>query len=510
MVKQEILEQLGLREDHERECKLAAKGLPVSIWETYSSFANTNGGTIFLGVKEHRDSFTVAGLTDKQVIKYQKDFWSTVNDQHKVSKNILLNHHVRPVTVEGKTVLRIDVPAADRHDKPVYIGVDSMKGTYRRDYEGDFLCSPEVVRAMFADQRDVAADTEVLDEMGMDALNHDTIKGYRIIFEQLHEGHPWTLLENDEFLMKLRAVAKNKEGGLSPTIAGLLFFGEAYRITEVFPNYFLDYREESEDKSIRWLFRTHSDEGDWSGNLYDFYMKVINRLDDDIAVPFVNRKDGRRVDRVDVHAALGEAVANALAHSNYYGRRGVVIVKKGREITVSNPGTIRITREEFYAGGNSDPRNPNILKLFGFVNVGERAGSGIDKIMRAWEEQAWKEPEFDFSVRADRVTLKLEVGQVIFIPEAADLRQEKQMIPISDPYIGLNKEQKVLLYIKNNGSITTQAAATLCDYKTRAGARKLLEKMMQGGMLIKTGSGPATQYKLTDPDTMGKMTKSDS
>lgn len=39
---------------------------------------------------------------------------------------------------------------------------------------------------------------------------------------------------NDEFLMKLRAAAKNKNGTLSPTIAGLLFFGEAYHITEVF------------------------------------------------------------------------------------------------------------------------------------------------------------------------------------------------------------------------------------------------------------------------------------
>ena len=176
---------------------------------------------------------------------------------------------------------------------------------------------------MFADQRDGGTDTEVLDNMALDALNTDTIKGYRIVFEQLHQGHPWNLLENDEFLMKLRAVAKNNKGELSPTIAGFVVFGEAYRITEVFPNYFLDYREESEDKSVRWLFRTHSDEGDWSGNLYDFYYKVINRIDDDIAVPFVNRKDGYRVDRVDVHAALGEAVANALAHSNYYERRGV-------------------------------------------------------------------------------------------------------------------------------------------------------------------------------------------
>lgn len=28
--------------------------------------------------------------------------------------------------------------------------------------------------------------------------------------------------------------------------------------------------------------------------------------------------------------------------------------------------------------------------MFGFVNVGERAGSGVDKIMTAWAEQNWK------------------------------------------------------------------------------------------------------------------------
>lgn len=47
-----------------------------------------------------------------------------MNDRNKVSKNILLNHHVRPMAVGEKKILRIDVPAADRHDKPVYIGTD--------------------------------------------------------------------------------------------------------------------------------------------------------------------------------------------------------------------------------------------------------------------------------------------------------------------------------------------------------------------------------------------------
>ena len=494
-MKEDLLEELNLKEDHERECKLTTGGLPESIWETYSSFANTNGGTILLGIKEHRDSFTVEGLTEKQIIKYQKDFWSTLNDRNKVSKNILLNHHVNPVPVGDKQILRIDVPAADRHDKPIYIGTDPMKGIYKRDYEGDFLCTEEAVRAMFADQRDVSGDIEVLDEMGLDVLNQDTIKGYRIIFEQLHSGHPWNALENDEFLMKLRAVAKNKKGSLSPTIAGLLFFGEAYHITEVFPNYFLDYREECDDKAVRWLFRTHSNEGDWSGNIYDFFCKVRTRMDDEVAVPFANRREGYRVDRVDVHDALEEALANALAHANYYGRRGILVVKKGKKLTISNPGTIRVTKEEFYAGGNSDPRNPNILKMFGFVNVGERAGSGVDKILTAWKEQNWKEPEFDFSERSDRVTLKLEVGQVVYIPGAADIRNENTDQAVQMP---MSKEEKILDYIRQNGSISTQKVMELCNYKSRTGARNLLEKLMKSGKIEKIGENTNTIYTILE------------
>lgn len=493
-MKKEVLEALQLNENHERECKLAEGGLPESIWETYSAFANTDGGTILLGVKEYRDSFTVNGLTDRQLVKYQKNFWSTINDRNKVSKNILLNHHVKVIKYEGKNILEINVPAADRHDKPVYIGTDPMKGTYRRDYEGDFLCTEASVRAMFSDQRDISVDSEILEEMDLDALNADTIKGYRVLFEQLHEGHPWNKLLKDEFLIKLKAAAKNKRGTVSPTVAGILMFGDADRITDVFPDYFLDYREECDDKRVRWLYRTHSNEGDWSGNLFDFFYKVTTRIDDDVAVPFMNRRNGVRVDRVDVHDALSEAVANALVHANYHGKRGIVIIKHGKQISISNPGTIRITKEEFYAGGNSDPRNPNLLKMFGFVNVGERAGSGVDKIMTAWEEQYWTKPRYEISIKAERITLYLEVGQVVYIPGAADLNVVRE----PEYYSGLvsDREQRLLDYLTQYGKISMGKATQVCGYKTKSATRKLIDKMIKNEILERTGSGPATVYIL--------------
>jgi len=494
-LKEDILNLLNIGENHEIECKLADGGLPDSLWETYSSFANTEGGTILLGIKEHRDSFTINGLDDRKLVKYQKEFWSILNNREKISKNILLNHHVSVAEIQEKKILRIDIPAADRHDKPVYIGTDPMKGSYRRNYDGDYSCREEEVRGMFADQQDTSYDANVVEELGMDALNGDTLKGYRIRFESLNSVHPWNKLPNDEFLLKLTAIKKNKSGELSPTIAGLLMFGDADKIVQVFPSYFLDYREESDETNVRWLFRTTSDEGDWSGNLYDFFYKVINRIDDDIAVPFANRRGDERIDKVAVHEALHEVVANALMHSNYYGRQGIVIIKHKKKIKISNPGTLRITKEELLAGGNSDPRNPILFKLFNRVNVGERAGSGIDKVLSAWKEQNWKEPVFEISYQPERVTVHLEVGQVVYVPGLVDLRKQntaaaRQVEVITD----MSNEEKVLDYIHTNGSISMRETMELCGYKSKSAARKVISKLVDTGKITKVGSGPITKY----------------
>ena len=60
-------------------------------------------------------------------------------------------------------------------------------------------------------------------------------------------------------------------------------FGNEYDIVREFNVFFLDYQEQY-DADTRWTDRIISSSGDWSGNVYDFYFRVYNKLVQDMKV----------------------------------------------------------------------------------------------------------------------------------------------------------------------------------------------------------------------------------
>ncbi|MDR1206276.1 MAG: putative DNA binding domain-containing protein [Peptococcaceae bacterium] len=392
------------REGNRLEAKKAAGGLPRSVWETYSSFANTNGGVILLGVEETEDkSLHVIGLPEPE--KLAGDFWNGVNNHRHVNVNILTDRNVRIETADGKRIIVIDVPRAERRDKPVYIGRDFLSGSFRRNGEGDYHCTHEEVRGMLRDQTDATQDLRVLEQLGLDAIDCETVRRYRNRIENIRPNHVWENLDDVTFLQKLGAVGRGGNGNLHPTGAGILMFGFEYEIVKEYPNYFLDFQEH-DDETIRWTDRVVTNLGDWSGNIFDFYYRVVHRLSQDVKTPFVLNGD-TRVDDTPVHKALREALVNALIHSDYYGRRGLVIHKFRDCVTITNPGGLRVSVEDAIGGGLSDPRNITLTKVFNLLNLGERAGSGIPSIYSVWNHQGWRSPALKEQFNPDRTELSL-------------------------------------------------------------------------------------------------------
>ena len=173
----------------------------------------------------------------------------------------------------------------------------------------------------------------------------------------------------------------------------------------------MDYREQKGGKN-RWTDRVCSGDGDWSGNVFDFYFKIVRNLTDNVEKPFQLDENSLRIDQTKVHDALREALANALIHADYYGRRGIVIEKDFKTIKISNPGTFRINIEEAIDGGVSDARNAKIFNMFALVKVGERSGMGLCDLYDTWEQYGFEQPLIEETLEPDRVsiTLKLEAN----------------------------------------------------------------------------------------------------
>ena len=137
------------RENNRLEAKLATGGLPHSIWETYSAFANTYGGVILLVVEELPDhSLRVQGLLDPQGMV--EEFIAGLDDPAVVSVNLLREEDIQILHVDGGDIVAITVPMAERDQLPVYIGGNLRRGAYRRSGDGDYHCTQAELNAMLS------------------------------------------------------------------------------------------------------------------------------------------------------------------------------------------------------------------------------------------------------------------------------------------------------------------------------------------------------------------------
>ena len=168
-----------------------------------------------------------------------------------------------------------------------------------------------------------------------------------------------------------------------------------------------------------------------------------------------------------MHEALREALANCLINADYFGSRGVVVTLQVKTLTFANPGYSRTGKIQMLRGGISDPRNRGLMKMFNLIDIGERAGSGIPKIINIWNDEELKDPIIEEEFDPDRtiLTLSLEKKQAI---KASDNSHD---ISASKRQKTLANQQKIIEYLKDHGrSKCAEIAAYLglSEARTRA------------------------------------------
>lgn len=267
---------LTLKENHRIEFKKANASLPRSFWETYSSFSNTDGGVIILGVEESEPDNTICGVNNPE--KLVSDLWNLLSNRNKVSYNTLTNSDISIKTIVGNTsIIIVNVKEAPLSKKPIFIDNDISKA-YTRTGDGDRLISEEEVK-IIARNASPQVDSIPLDRFSLDDLDPISIASFKEKVTARYPDKGYENLNHENFLIELGVLRKDRTSkSINPTRGALLFLGKYNSIRDVYPSFHMDYFNRKGNNE-RWIDRVATDEpGEYQMNIYNFYNIVKEKL----------------------------------------------------------------------------------------------------------------------------------------------------------------------------------------------------------------------------------------
>lgn len=447
-----------------------------------------------LGITEHMEEpdqakrFEITGVNNPTKLK--KEFFDTLNS-NKVNRNILIEEDVDIVEYEGHSLLVINIPQVDYRQRPIYINGNMMNGSFKRNYEGDYHCTEDDVKAMIRDANDSGNDSVLMENYTMDDIDANTLAAYRNRFRTANMDHVWNDYSDKDFLLNMGGYIIDRNThreGL--TLAGLLMFGKGLSIRERFDNIRMDYIDMTNlQPDSRWSDRLTYD-GRWENNLYNFFMTVQSKLIKDLKRPF--RLEGmERIDDTSIHKAVREALTNLVIHSDYM-ITGVLKVEKHDDCFVfSNPGSLKIPVMDIYTGGHSKARNPNMQAMFRMIGFGDNIGSGFPTILNAWKKENWRQPCLIENQDLHLVELTLTMASLI--PDECHIALHD--IYGSD-YEKLNKEEQLVLATAFTEKCTSNYRMQQLLGRNSLDVGKTLYALVGKGMLVPANKGRWTSYSL--------------
>ena len=139
-------------------------------------------------------------------------------------------------------------------------------------------------------------------------------------------------------------------------------------------------------------------------------------------------------------------------------------------------------------GGESDPRNKALMKMFDLINIGERAGSGVPNIFNVWADEGWEEPVIEERFDPDRTVLSLS------FKKSDDKKPTIKSDDKKSTKTG-KQQEKILNHMEENKEYRLQDFCDLLGLKeTRT--KEILKPLISDGKISVIGKNKDRRYKL--------------
>jgi ATP-dependent DNA helicase RecG len=438
----------------------------LKLAETFSALANTQGGTVLIGIDAA--SQTVKGIRELDAAR-EKALAAGL----RCEPPLVLP---RPTTVmlEGKPLLYVTVPSGLPH-------AYALRGKYlARDGKKNRALGPRQLRDLLRQRGEGNFEATVLPGATLDDLDRERVEQYAKLFlTDVSARHRWN--EETLDLLYRRGCLAKESSAYRPTIAGLLLFGrEPQRLLPSAEILLARYSgTEMSDTFIRETARGSLPE---QIRAAEAFLTTNMRKGARIA-------DFKREEKPEYPLpAVREVIVNAVAHRDYQIRGEEIRVLMFHDrIEVYSPGrlpghiTVENIVEERFA------RNEVIVQVLTDLGFVERLGYGIDRILRQMSDAGLPQPKFQETANGFRVTLRGAGDN--FVSGEFD-RSKYRNLP-------LNERQTAALNILHKaGRVGNRDLKELYPDVSEETIRRDLADLVDAGLVIKMGDRRGTYYIL--------------
>ena len=182
---------------------------------------------------------------------------------------------------------------------------------------------------------------------------------------------------------------------------------------------------------------------------------------------------------------------NLCIHADYSENATLIVRLFKNRMVFSNPGTMLVSKQQYYTGGDSVCRNKALQTMFMMLGTAEKAGSGVDKILKGWKESNWRSPIIDTKCQPDKVELTMSMETIM-----DDEIKERLIELFGEAILNVGHNRLLVLNIACADGFVSNESVRFVLNKHKFEIADFLKGMCKDGLLVSVGYGRGTKYRL--------------